>query len=149
MGFSGGRRMLPTNWLEILRREYPRRDGDNGWIHVRTLVPRACSAGCSWDRILAGTRAYRAHCDRKGLTGTEMVKQARTFYGPTQYFDEWADMEPVKSAQQVRDEVKWGKLKARAAACGFREPWPVDSPDTYETALREHERTVVPLRQPA
>lgn len=139
---------LPNDWLEVLKKEYPSRDGDNGWVHVRTLVPRAVmTMGVRWDRILAGTRAYKAHCDRKGLTGTELVKQAKTFYGPAMYFDEWADMQPVKSAQESRDEAKWLKLRARADACGFRLPYPVDSTDTYETALRDHERTVVPIKR--
>lgn len=140
---------LPEDWLEHLRREYPKRDGDNGWIAVRTLVPRAITAGATWDRILAGTRSYRRHCDEKGKTGTELVKQAKTFYGPQNYFDEWADMEPVKTPQQAREEAIWASLNERARRIGFREPWGVESHQVYETALREAEKgaRVTPLRR--
>jgi hypothetical protein len=131
---------LPTDYVEQLKREYPCRDGDNGWIAVRTLIPRALSAGTTWERILAGTKAYKAHCDKKGLTGTELVKQARTFYGPGQYFEEWADMQPIQTPQQRAQEARWAGLQARREAIGFRGPTVHDSPDTYETALRQAER---------
>lgn len=91
---------LPSDYLEILKSEYPKRLGDQGWIHVRTLVPRALSAGATWERILKGTRAYRMHCDGTNKTGTELTKQARTFYGPGQYWEEWADMEPAKPVRR-------------------------------------------------
>jgi hypothetical protein len=131
---------LPTDYVEQLRREYPQRLGDNGWIAVRTLIPRALSAGATWERILCGTRAYRAHCDSTGKTGTELVKQARTFFGPQQYWEEWADMQPAKTAHQQLQEKRWEALKQRAGACGFRPPTPVESPDVYETALKFFER---------
>lgn len=131
---------LPDNYLEQLKREYPRRDGDNGWLAVRTLIPRALSAGLSWERILQGTRAYRAHCDRKGLTGTGLVKQAKTFYGPDQYFEEWADMQPVQSPQERAREARWAGLRARSAAIQFRDPTAMESADVYETVLRRAER---------
>lgn len=131
---------LPTDYLEQLKLEYPKRDGDNGWLHVRTLIPRALSAGACWERILRGTKVYRAHCDRKGLTGSEMVKQARTFYGPGQYFEEWADMTPHVSAQERAQAARWAGLQARQAACGFRSPTSVESPDVYELQLRSAER---------
>lgn len=131
---------LPTDYLEQLKAIYPRRLGDNGWIHVRTLIPRALTAGASWERILAGTRAYRSHCDETGKTGTELVKQARTFYGPTMYFDEWADMLPVQTPRQKAEEARWAALRVRGEACGFRPPTAHDSPDSYETALRQAER---------
>lgn len=39
------------------------------------------------------------------------------------------------------DTIAWARLKERAGNSGFRDPWPVDSPASYETALREHERS--------
>lgn len=132
--------MLPDNYLEQLKAIFPARDGDNGWFHVRTLIPRALSAGARWDRILAGTQAYRTHCDRKGLTGTEMVKQARTFFGPAQYWEEWADMKPPVSAHERAQAAQWAVLRARQAAIQFRDPAAVESPDVYETMLRQAER---------
>jgi len=133
---------LPAEYVEILKAEYPRRLGDNGWIHVRTLVPRALTAGATWERILAGTRAYKTHCDTTGKTGTELVKQARTFYGSVMYFEEWADMQPVKTVKAQAEETRWEALKVRAKACGFRPPTTLDSEGAFETSLRlaEQER---------
>jgi hypothetical protein len=146
---------LPGDYVEILKAEYPRRLGDNGWIHVRTLIPRALSAGATWERILAGTRAYKRHCDTTGKTGTELVKQARTFYGPAQYWDEWADM----PAPVTKESQEWERLKARNRTVwsfgidmsDFREPRPGETPDDYRKAQdAEHARRVeakrVPLR---
>lgn len=130
---------LPGDWWEQLKREYPKRLGDNGWIAVRTLVPRALSQGATWDRVLAGTRAYRSHCEKEGIVGTAFVKQAKTFFGPSMYFDEWADMQPVKSAQEIAKERRWETLRERARAVSFRDPYPVESPDVYETQLKQAE----------
>lgn len=131
---------LPTDYLEQLRAEYPRRDGDNGWLHVRSLVPRAITMGATWARILKGTRAYKIHCDRKGLTGSELVKQARTFFGRDQWWEEWCDMAPVQTPQQLAQAARWVGLKARSAAIGFRDPTAMESCDVYETVLRRAER---------
>lgn len=131
---------LPPDYLELLKKAYPRRLGDNGWLYVRTSVPRALTCGAIWDRILAGTLAYAEHCNVTGKTGTELVKAAKTFYGPCQYFDEWADMQPVVTPQQRVQEARWVALQARRAACGFRPPTPIESPDVYETQLRSAER---------
>lgn len=127
---------LPTDWLDQLKREYPKRNGDNGWIAVRTLVPRALTAGATWERIMAGTKAYRVHCDKTEATGTAYVKQARTFYGPEQYFEEWADMQPAKTGKQVAEDVRWDTLKARAKVCGLRPPTQMESQGAYETLLK-------------
>lgn len=69
-----------------------------------------------------------------------MVKQARTFYGPEMWFDEWADMQPVKSQSQILADRRMESLKERARAIGFREPSAVESADVYETALKHAER---------
>jgi hypothetical protein len=132
---------LPAEYWEILKAEYPRRYGDQGWIAVRTLVPRALTAGATWDEILEGTRSYKRFCDATGKTGTELVKQAKTFYGPQQLWTEdYSPPTPKKSAAQTILEQRWSKLRARAVAIGFRAPLPVESPDVYETALRLYER---------
>lgn len=132
--------MLPTDYLERLKDSYPSRDGDNGWLYVRTAIPRALSAGSTWERIQKGTLAYRAHCDRKGLTGTDKVKQARTFYGPDQWFEEWADMEPVIDARAAALQARWAALHRRRLAIHFRPPSEMETVDSFETTLRQAER---------
>lgn len=131
---------LPSDWFEQIRKEYPRRDGDQGWVAVRTLIPRAITYGSSWEEILNGTRAYKAYCERKGIAGTEYVKQAKTFYGASQaWLEDWTPP-VVQSPQQLAVERRWDSLRARASAAGFREPHAVESPDVYETQLRAFER---------
>lgn len=135
--------MLPPDYLEILKAEYPRRYGDQGWIAVRTLVPRALTAGATWEEILEGTRSYRRFCDATGKTGTELVKQAKTFYGSQQLWTEdYSPPQPKRSAQELALEQRWERLRARGVSAGFRAPLPVESPDVYETALRMHERDI-------
>jgi hypothetical protein len=132
---------LPSDYWEILKQEYPRRYGDQGWIAVRTLVPRAITGGATWKEILEGTRAYRRFCDATGKTGTELVKQAKTFYGFNQLWTEdYAPPQPKRSAAELALESRWNALRARAVSLGFRAPMPVESADVYETALRFHER---------
>lgn len=132
---------LPPDYVEQLRAEYPRRYGDQGWIAVRTLIPRAITAGSTWNEILEGTKAYKRYCDQTGKTGTELVKQAKTFYGPNQLWTEdYSPPEKAKSPAQIAEARRWDGLRNRAVASGFREPMSVESADVYETALRFHER---------
>ena len=44
--------------------------------------------------------------------------------------------------------ARWKPLHARAQASGFRDPWDIESPDIYETALRVHERDHPTQRAP-
>lgn len=54
-----------------------------------------------------------------------------------------------KPSKADTDAADWDRLKIRATLCGFRAPWPADSPATYETALRKHEQDAPPLRSHA
>jgi hypothetical protein len=133
---------LPIDWLEILKREFPRRDGPHWWLRVRTLLPQSVSGGATWDDILAGTRAYAAYCDRQGITGTQYVKPACNWYDyRTQGWTEDYAMpaKPLSPAAQV-EAARWVGLRARGEAAAFRPPTAVESPDVYETALRLAER---------
>jgi hypothetical protein len=137
---------LPTDYLEILKGLYPKRAGDNGWFHVRTAVPRRITEGATWERILAGTRNYARFCEREGKVGSAYVKQAQTFYGPSAYFDEWAEQEEVRSPAQLEAELKWIALEERAKAMGFTT---VDRGRGYQIAefaiAQEEKKRAAPL----
>jgi hypothetical protein len=138
---KGQNMRLPPDWLDQLKKEYPQRYGDQGWIAVRTLVPRALSAGATWDEILNGTRAYRTYCEANAKVGTEYVKRAQNFYGPNQgWTEDYAPPPKPKTQKEIRDERRWEALRARAGASAFRPPTLVESADVYETALRQAER---------
>ena len=152
--WGSGVTQLPPDWLEQLRAIYPRRDGHQGWMQVRTVAPRALTAGATWERMLAGTKAYRAHCERKGITGTDFVAQAKTFFGPQMLFDEYADMPAPISEAERKEAESMQKLIARRAAIGlpnFREPYPNETSDEYrasqDVAWNEARRNVTPIRR--
>lgn len=139
---------LPTDWLDQLKREYPRRDGPQWWLRVRTLLPQSFSAGATWEDVLEGTRAYRAYCDRQQMTGTQYVKPACNWYDyRTQgWTEDYAPPQKPKTQKEIGEERRMEALLARGAACAFRPPSPVESADVYETALRlaERERAASP-----
>ena len=92
---------LPDNWLTHIKAIYPRRDGGQGWGIVQTKVPLAIANGATWEEIFAGAKAYAAHCQRKGLIGTDMVLQAKTFYGPGQWWIEYAELATSQRAENL------------------------------------------------
>jgi len=48
-----------------------------------------------------------------------------------------------------RDEGRWPELKRRATVSGFRAPYPVETADVFETALKIHERDNPPQKASA
>lgn len=77
---------LPEDWLEILKREYPRRAGGQGWGKARAGCLARIKEGHTWEKILRGTQGYGHHCTATGICNTGFVKQAATFYGPGLWF---------------------------------------------------------------
>jgi hypothetical protein len=53
-----------------------------------------------------------------GKTGTEYVKQAATFFGRDQWFEEWADMD-VRSEHEIAIDRRWEALQERATPHGL------------------------------
>lgn len=110
---------LPADWLDQLRAAYPKRRGDQGWGAVRRLVPRAVADGATFDQLLTGAKHYAKHCDREGLTGTPMIKQAATYFGRDCWWEEW--QVPQLTPAEVAEERRWADLQKRAEALGFKE----------------------------
>lgn len=130
---------LPENWLELLKAAYPRREGAQGWAHLKRLIPRAIAGGASWSRILAGTHEYRRHIERSGKVGTEMVKQAQTFFGPGEWWEEYADIGIQRRAKA---------LEHRALSLGFSSVAAelLADPDALEAKLNAKEREIAERR---
>jgi hypothetical protein len=105
-----------------------------------------------WEQWLAHRRKKRWPVDP--LTLAKQLEVLRPYDTPTQrqiintsINAGWQGLfapKPNGSAGKVvlpaNDDATWSKLKSRAKRTGFRDPWPVDSPSSYETALRAHER---------
>jgi hypothetical protein len=103
--------------LEELKGLYPRRDGAQGWSAVERLLNAHSEVGDEVS-IVKGTQNYAIHCGRKGMTGTEYVMQARTFYGRDRHWQEWSEMD-LRSPAQKAEEREWEQLLVRAKALGF------------------------------
>lgn len=112
--------ILPDDFLDQFRAAYPKRQGDQGWVKVRKLIPRRVEEGHDWATILKGAENYRIHCTRQQMIGTVYVKQACTFVGPDCWFDEWATID-MRTPAEIALERDWADLEARAIALGFRE----------------------------
>lgn len=104
--------------IQKLRAIYPKRDGGQGWGVVPRLLEKALAHGADVQRIELGTANYARHCQKKGIAGTEFVQQARTFYGPGQWWEEWADMD-MRTPAEIAEDKRWADLESRAKALGF------------------------------
>lgn len=133
--------------VQRLKQIYPKRDGGHGWGVVPRLIEKAMAGGATVERIELGTANYAKHCQKKGMVGTEFVQQARTFYGPGCWWDEWADKDMRSSAEIAADNAK-AALTARAARIGFRSPAAGEPAFRYEAALVEAERKAEPRPEP-
>jgi hypothetical protein len=65
--------------FEKFKAEYPRRDGAQAWKPAAKLFDAAVHRGVDGERIIAGARAYRQECERKGVVKTDKVAQALTW----------------------------------------------------------------------
>lgn len=77
---------LPDDWLPQIKAIYPKRQGGQGWGALERLLKSHLSQGITWEEIMAGTRSYAAWVQYSGKAGSELVKQARTFYGRDAWF---------------------------------------------------------------
>jgi len=83
--------------FEAIKPLYPRRDGDQRWRKASSLYCAARKKGEPLEDIRDGVARYAKWCDRRRLVGTEMVKQAATFFGPEQ---SWRDAWPASSQRE-------------------------------------------------
>jgi len=106
--------MLPANWLQQIRDAYPKRIGGQGWAHVKKRVPNLVQAGESFDDMLDGCKAYSKMLKAIDKYGTEFVMQARTFFGPGEWWledyllpsDEYTPRKPEEVTNEMRDDDK-------------------------------------------
>jgi len=67
---------------------YPKRAGGNSRSEALKAWNARIRQGKRPEDMAAGVRRYAAFCEAKGNIGTEYVKQASTFFGPSNHFDE-------------------------------------------------------------
>lgn len=83
---------LPTDWMRQLQAAYPKRAGGQGWGHVRKKVPELINDGHSFEELLDSVKRYCALCKALGDERGPFVMQARTFFGPGEWWLEDYDL---------------------------------------------------------
>jgi hypothetical protein len=104
---------------------YPSRPNDSKRKAEKAYLARV-RAGVDRSVLLDGTRRYRAYCDGRGITGSELVKMAATFYGPDEHWTQpWevpAEPErasPPPPAGASAEAVRLVGILERAEALGL------------------------------
>jgi len=65
---------------------YPKRKGGNSKTDAKKAWLARVKSGVDPSAMLAGVKAYAAYVRSAGKEGTEFVKQAATFFGPSEHY---------------------------------------------------------------
>lgn len=98
--------------------EYPKRAGGNSRRDALKAWNARLAAGDTAGAMLAGVRRYATFCVATGKIGTEFVKQAATFFGPSRHFAElWTVPAPQSQTfHMTAAEQRAAVSEANAAA---------------------------------
>lgn len=112
--------------------EYPKRAGGNSRRDALKAWNARLAAGDTAGAMLAGVRRYAEFCAATGKIGTEFVKQAATFFGPSRHFAEPWSIPAVQphslrvSAAQQRDAISEANAAAWLAGSHASDPNVID-----------------------
>lgn len=98
-----------------IRALYPKREGAQGWPVAKERYVAHRKAGVSYEEVRRGVQAYAALMDKTGKTGTTLVAQAQTFFGPQRRWEE--EYAAAPSAPTAAD-LEYAKIAAEAADVG-------------------------------
>jgi hypothetical protein len=96
--------MLPEDWLDQIRQHYPKRAGGHGWGHLKKRIPELIRVGHDFEEMLEGVKRYAALQLAIGNVGTPYVMQARTFFGPGEWWLEDYDLPTDGSVELTLDQ---------------------------------------------
>lgn len=109
--------------IEAIESAYPKRSGGQGWVAARRLIKAHISRGVVFEDMLEGTKSYSKWCDYTGKTGTELVKQARTFFGRDEWWGEDYEIPELsrkpRRPEQISEEQR--QIDARKAVAQMNE----------------------------
>lgn len=81
--------------------EYPPREGGNSRADAWKAWKARLRAGVTEDELLEGVGRYRKYCEIKGTIGTQYVKTASVFLGPSEHWcEEWRVEETDKATAE-------------------------------------------------
>ena len=91
---------IPPEFLR-LRQLYPKRDGHQRWGDAYHHWRARIKEGHAMTAMEDGVMRYAKYCTAKGITGTELVMQAATFFGINRAFlESWTA--PAPAAEKLR-----------------------------------------------
>ena len=93
---------------------YPKRAGGQGWADARRQYAKRRKRH-TLDEIRDGVIRYAKWCQATGKEGTELVKQAKTFFGPGLHFQEHYEI-PAGGKHEADGRTRGQGLADRAAA---------------------------------
>lgn len=105
----GKQRIYPDAFLEAWKVYPPRAGGNSKASAYRAWRTRVVQDGWEPNEITQGVMRYRQFCDLTKKTGTELVKQAATFFGPDEHFLEEWDLGRIP---QSRQDEAWAAVEA-------------------------------------
>jgi hypothetical protein len=84
--------------------QYPKRHGTDSKAAAYRCWAARIRDGCGPGTMILGAQRYAAHCDAKGITGTEYVMQAARFIGRDRHFEnDWRKPNAPRSVYDVND----------------------------------------------
>ena len=96
---------LPADWLPQLKKVYPKRVGGQGWGHLKRRIPVLIDAGESFEDLLDSAKKYAASMEATRQTNTPFVMQARTFFGPGEWWLEDYELPTDGSVELTLDQT--------------------------------------------
>lgn len=81
---------------------YPKRSGDNPKLSAYQCWTARLKAGATPEAMTAGVERYAAYCLAAGKTGSELVMQAKRFFGREQPFENPWDFTPPPQTTRSR-----------------------------------------------
>lgn len=142
---------MPIDWLDQLKREYPKRSGPMSWPRVFLKLRRALIE-TNWDEIMEGVKRYAKYCQDAGTEGSSFVVAPARFFEDEIYLESLKFEQPQTKEQTAKAEIarkesdRMERCIADAArlGCPLR-PYPQESAAAFETRVaieRDRDRTV-------
>lgn len=97
-----------------LKAIYPKRNGGNPWPRAFKAYNARIKEGYTHGEIKAGLMQYAPFCDAVGKTGTELVMQAATFFGPDIRWEDTYCVPKPKITDQFRGMTRDQQIEAKA-----------------------------------
>jgi hypothetical protein len=120
---NDGTNLFADEFEKQIKPRYPKRSGDQRWVKALAGFTAARKSGETLEAIVAGVERYAAWCAARQLVGTELVKQAATFFGREWCWSESWEVRnggngggDGRGSEDGKPSEKWQRERERAAA---------------------------------